>query len=373
MTSDLKQLRERIRTLDDQLLGLVKERLEVARAIGAVKMASGLPIKDYKVEKDVLARAAQRARELDLYEELATDLSKLLIRYSVQAQDEYHHRQSVGAATRPSRILIAGGLGRMGAWLAEFFDSFGHEVTLYEPSDTPRGGASPSHPLTSALEPALQRADIVVLSAPISETAALIDRLTTARPRGLVFDICSLKSPLVAAIERARHAGLRIASVHPMFGPKVEVLADRNIVVCDCGDAKSAAEARSLFESTSARLVTMPLAEHDKLMSCVLGLSHLSSLVFGRALATSGLAYERLAEVASTTFRAQLGVTVPVVNENPDLYYEIQVENDYTGAILDSLAQALAAFRGAIEGGHREGFKALMEESRVFLGTPSEE
>jgi chorismate mutase/prephenate dehydrogenase len=372
VADDLKHLRERIRTLDDQLLGLVKERLEVARAIGAVKMAAGLPIKDYKVEKDVLARAAQRARELDLYEELATDLSKLLIRYSVQAQDEYHHRQSAGAATRPSRILIAGGLGRMGGWLAEFFDSFGHEVTLYEPADTPRGAAA-SHPLTSALEPALQQADVVVLAAPISETAALIDRLTTTRPRGLVFDICSLKSPLVAAIERARQAGLRIASVHPMFGPRVEVLADRNIVVCDCGDAKSAAEARSLFESTSARLVTMPLAEHDKLMSCVLGLSHLSSLIFGRALATSGLAYERLAEVASTTFRAQLGVTIPVVNENPDLYYEIQVENDHTGAILDSLAQAFSAYRGAIEGEHRAGFKAMMDESRAFLGAPSEE
>jgi chorismate mutase/prephenate dehydrogenase len=373
VADDLKHLRERIRALDDQLLGLVKERLELARAIGAVKLASGLPIKDYKVEKDVLARAAQRARELDLYEELATDLSKLLIRYSVQAQDEYHHRQSARGATRPSRILIAGGLGRMGGWLAEFFDSFGHEVSLYEPDAVAPGAAPPSHPLTIALEPALEQADVVVLAAPISETAPLIDRLTIAKPRGLIFDICSLKSPLVAAIERARKAGLRIASVHPMFGPKVEVLADRNIVVCDCGDGAAAAEARALFESTSARLVTMPLSEHDKLMSCVLGLSHMASLIFGRALATSGLAYERLAEVASTTFRAQLGVTIPVVNENPDLYYEIQVENDHTAAILDSLSQAFAVYRGVIEGEDRAAFKAMMEESRAFLGAPCEE
>ena len=367
MSDELKLLRERIRSLDDQLLALVKERLEVARAIGAVKVAAGLPIKDYKVEKDVLARATQKARELGLYEELATDLSKLLIRYAVNAQDEFKQRQTVGRATQPSRILIAGGLGRMGRWLADFFDSFGHQISLYEPRNHTLP-ASSSHEVHTDLEAAAHACDVIVLSTPISETPALIDRLTKARIRGLVFDICSLKSPLLAAIGRARRAGQQIASVHPMFGPQVEVLADRNIVICDCGDAASTAAAQRLFENTSAKLVHMQVDEHDRMMSCVLGLSHLSNLVFGEAIATSGIGFEALRAVASTTFSAQLGVTTPVVNENPDLYYEIQVANTHTTAMIATFEQAFKAYRQAIEDEDREAFGHLMLASRQYLG-----
>lgn len=367
MSDKLKDLRERIRNLDDQLLTLVKERLEVARAIGAVKVAAGLPIKDYKVEKDVLSRAIQKARELGLYEELATNLSKLLIHYSVNAQDDFKHRHSVHHATEPARILIAGGLGRMGRWLADFFDSFGHEITLFEPADRPSLSGT-NHAVTTDFEAGAHMSDVIVLAAPISATPNLIDRLTAACVPGLIFDICSLKSPLLDAIGRAQRSGRRIASVHPMFGPQVEVLADRNIVVCDCGDSTSAADAQALFENTSARLVRMPVTEHDRLMSCVLGLSHLSNLVFGQALVTSGIGFDQLSEVASTTFRAQLGVTTPVVNENPELYYEIQAENAYTAEIIRQFEQAFVAYRCAIEAGDLTAFKTLMEASRQFLG-----
>src|SRR5690606_28100994 len=104
---------------------LVARRLELARQIGKLKLDSGLPIKDYKVEKDVISRAATKARELGIYAQLGEELARLLIRYAVTAQDE------LGARTRRRahaggvrRVLIAGGRGRMGLWLSDYFESF---------------------------------------------------------------------------------------------------------------------------------------------------------------------------------------------------------------------------------------------------------
>lgn len=366
MSDDLRALRDRIRAIDDQILSLVRERVEVAKSIGAIKTSAGLPIKDYQVEKDVLARARQRAQDIGLYEELATDLSKLLIRYAVIAQDEFRQQQAVNPTMPPSQILIAGGLGRMGRWLAEFFASFGHEVSLFDPQGVSTALSTPAQ-MVDDFGAAARAADIIVLSTPISATADMIEQLIPLQPHALIFDICSLKSPLLNSIAKAQAAGLRIASVHPMFGPQVEVLADRNIVICDCGDAQSATAARTLFERTSARLVSMPIADHDHLMSGVLGLSHLCNLVFGDALMRSGIAFERLVEVASTTFRAQLAVTVPVVNENADLYYEIQSENAHMPGILDAFAEAFAAYRTAISRHDKASFVQLMQQSRQGL------
>jgi chorismate mutase / prephenate dehydrogenase len=114
--TQLKDLREAVRSLDDQILGLMAKRLEVARAIGRVKADQNLPIKDYKVEKDVIERARAKARELGMYEAFAEDVSRLLIRYAVTAQDEFRRQRQAPGITPARKILIVGGRGRMGLW-----------------------------------------------------------------------------------------------------------------------------------------------------------------------------------------------------------------------------------------------------------------
>lgn len=366
-SQELANLRTRIRALDEQMLLLAKDRLEVARAIGAVKLELGLPIKDYQVEKDVLQRSAARAKELDLYQDFATDLSKLLIKYAVKAQDEYNHRHTLQHASPRQHILIVGGLGRMGQWLAEFFDSFGHVVSLYEPSSN-KPEAPPRHVLFHDLGAACRDAEVIVLAAPISATAPLLEQLCQMQSQALIFDICSLKSPLLDVLAKAQAQGLAIASVHPMFGPNVELLADRNIIICDCGNAGAARSARALFEPTTARLFAMPVAEHDQVMSVVLGLSHLVNLCFARAVSQAGIDQPTLNATASTTFMAQFMVSNAVVHENADLYFEIQAANHHTQSVASLLGKALQDFGRTITAGDRVGFRQMMQEAREFLG-----
>src|SRR5262249_50302032 len=84
----LEDLRERIRALDQEVIGLAAERQESTRQVGELKRQQNRPTVDYKQERVVLDRARAFAKERGIDPSLAEDLCTLLIRAAVTAQDE---------------------------------------------------------------------------------------------------------------------------------------------------------------------------------------------------------------------------------------------------------------------------------------------
>ncbi|HEY8561311.1 MAG TPA: chorismate mutase [Pyrinomonadaceae bacterium] len=58
----LEDWRKEIDAVDAKLVELIARRLEIARKIGVLKAATGLPVVDRKREAEVLRRAARRGR-----------------------------------------------------------------------------------------------------------------------------------------------------------------------------------------------------------------------------------------------------------------------------------------------------------------------
>ena len=85
---NLSSLRVEIAKNDEDITKLVKKRNELARDIGAIKRQLKLPVRDYKVEKEVIQRFHKNCKKLGLDSELGEELAKLLIRYSIKAQLE---------------------------------------------------------------------------------------------------------------------------------------------------------------------------------------------------------------------------------------------------------------------------------------------
>jgi len=177
--------------------------------------------------------------------------------------------------------------------------------------------------------------DLVVVAVPLRPSNAILQRLAELKPRGLIFDIGSLKSPMRDGLNALAEAGCKVCSVHPMFGPDEIGLSGRHILFVDVGNGEATAEARALFAHTAAECVDLSLEEHDEVMAWVLGLSHLVNIAFASALAESGEAVPLLRQISSSTFNAQLKVAAQVVSENPHLYYEIQQGNQMTGEVVD--------------------------------------
>lgn len=352
---ELAKLRSKIRQVDEELLRLAADRQMLAKQVGDIKRSLHLSIKDYGFEKTVLESTRRQAKKLGIYEEMAEELVKTLIKYSCRTQEQVHGNSPIQTQSSCKQVAIIGGLGQMGQWLGRFFESFGHVVSSF---DLGRGQI----PLPAIAD----NSDIIVLATPISATSSILEHLTALKPGGLIFDICSLKSPLLSSIESARKAGIKITSVHPMFGPSAQWLAGRNILFCDSGNSAATQEAYELFQESSANLLKLPLEKHDQLMGYVLGLSHLNNLVFANSLEKSGLEFESLRKVGGTTFTSQLEITEQLLAENQDLYFEIQNENHHTPEIIQKMRDAVEEYAAVLRNRDRSGFKRLMEKGRTF-------
>ncbi len=70
----LDELRHRIIEVDEQLIRLIGERRDLVLEVGRRKEELGLPILDPRREAEVVRRAAIRARELGVDEEMARDV-----------------------------------------------------------------------------------------------------------------------------------------------------------------------------------------------------------------------------------------------------------------------------------------------------------
>ena len=70
----LGALRGRIVELDDELIRLVGSRRDLVLEVGRLKESLGMPVLDPAQEARVVRRAAERARELGVDEELARDV-----------------------------------------------------------------------------------------------------------------------------------------------------------------------------------------------------------------------------------------------------------------------------------------------------------
>lgn len=366
---ELGKLRDEIGAVDDALLNLMARRMELAVQVGEYKKQHRLPVKDYRVEKLIIDKVREGAARLNIYPDLAESVFKSLIRYSVIRQDEMIRHDLSGPGPQARRVLVIGGRGLMGRWMAQYFHSTGHEVSVYDKYDNDdKSDKDLTFPEVKDLTAAVRDAGMIVLTTPLSGTADVIRQLIPLQPRGLVMEICSLKSPVIEAMQEAVAAGLKMASLHPMFGPDAAILAGRNFILCEGAGLQSDDEVAGLFNITSASLIRMPVDKHDELMSYVLGASHLINLAFANLLQESGIPLKNFEDVAGTTFKNQMEVTRTVVPENQDLYYDIQSLNRETPALFASMGRILKTWQDLIAAGDADGFRQAMENTRIYFG-----
>ena len=323
----LEELRKRLSDVDRDLIGLVAARQKIVAEIGAHKIQNSVPTRDYEREREVLKAAQDRAAALGLEPEVAAGIMALLIRASLTYQEQTRVAAQTSGAGK--RVLIIGGAGKMGAWFGQFLASQGFAVEIADTSVAPS-----VFPRVADWRGGSLDYDLVIVATPMQAANEVLIDLAARKPRGVVVDIGSLKSPLKTGLRRLVEAGCKVTSIHPMFGPDTRLLSGRHVVFCDVGVPEATRAARALFQSTMAEQHEMSIDDHDRLMAYVLGLSHALNLAFFTALAESGELVPRLQKMSSTTFDAQLRVASLVATDNPHLYFDIQTLNDYGAASL---------------------------------------
>jgi len=359
----LENLRDALSDVDRQIIDLIAERQRIVGEIGLSKLSEGTATRDFAREKVVIDRGRAQAEKIGVDPELAESILSELIRSSLASQER--DRVVAEGQGNGRRVLIIGGAGKMGGWFVDFFASQGFDTTVADASADDAPGV-----FRNWTDAGVDY-DVIVVATPLAISGRILAQLAVLNPTGLVFDIGSLKTPLVDGLRELQQAGCKVTSLHPMFGPNTRLLSGRHLIVCDAGSAEATAEAKALFAATMVEQLDMGLEDHDRLIAYVLGLSHALNIAFFTALAESGEAAPKLARMSSTTFDSQLLVSGDVARDNPHLYFEIQHLNRFGLGPLDALVDAAGRIRELVASGDEQGFVELMQRGREYLALRS--
>ncbi len=187
-----------------------------------------------------------------------------------------------------------------------------------------------------------------------------------------MIEIASIKTPLAPVFERARELGVRGVSLHPMFGPGKSFYEPLTFVLAALGEAAEEKKwLAPLLAHPYTRLIAVPFAHHDRLMGWLLGLAHLTNMLFGAAVTQSGIDPAELHACASTTFTRQSTAALYVLSEDPDLYLDIQRLNPHREEVYTAAREALDLLVSQISETDREGFRQTLGAARRALAGES--
>lgn len=358
--TDIKTLRNELSELDLKIIELVHKRQLLSEEIGAIKRKKGQPTRDYQREKLVIELAKSHAEELNVDPLMVVDLMQLLIRSSLRTQESARVKEE--GQGNGKKVLVIGGLGRMGSWFAEFMSMQGYDVHI---ADTNVKTDNETH--FSNWEETEDNYDITVIATPLRQSKNILNHILEHGRQGILFDIASIKSPIKKTLMEISNKGMRVTSIHPMFGPDTALLSGKHVVFMNLDEHKTHLEIMKLFESTTAQLIEMSIDSHDFAISYVLGLSHIINIAFSKVLHDSGESKEEFSKLSSTTFKDQLEVAERVSKENPNLYYEIQHLNSHSMQTIEELNRVTKEITDAITNGSEEEFVQIMHAGKKYF------
>ena len=354
---EILSLRREVDRIDAEIIRLIARRAEATSEIGLTKKKDKLKVRDAEREKQVLDHASELAQSLGLDPTRVTELFKQMISESARAQRAVKTGDLAGKSA-----LVVGGSGRMGRWACRLLSNRGATVKAFDS----RGEVVGYETVPNIADHA-KKADIVVIASPLGAVPNDLKAVLDCGPDGLVFDVCSVKSHIAGLLREANVRGIRIASIHPMFGPSAPSPRGRTVLVCDFGSDDASKETYNLFSSWGARTIMIELDEHDRLMAYVLGLSHLSSLMFAGSARRSGEKVSGLREVQGPTFEKLATLSREVVGESRRVYHDIQFLNPNTRQMIAAMEEAFKELRSASLDPNPKAFAKLIDADREYL------
>jgi prephenate dehydrogenase len=207
------------------------------------------------------------------------------------------------------------------------------------------------------LEPVLKGSDLVIFCTPLSQMRSLASGFNgLLEANAIVTDVGSAKRAVIDAIESLiATAGGHFIGSHPMAGSeRTGVKAAREdlfegavtVVTPTPGSSPRAVEqVVELWESVGSRVVTMPAARHDELVSRSSHLPHLVAAALVNGILSSGDAGE-IGSLCAAGFRD----TTRVASGSPEMWRDIGIANrDAILKALEGFENSLRELRNALE------------------------
>jgi prephenate dehydrogenase/chorismate mutase len=363
----LRELRLEVRAVDREVVNLMARRFVLARKIGEQKRRLRKPIVDSMVERSVVENFTSAAIDAGINRDFARRLINMIIEGSVEVQSSMG---AISGELSGVRVAVIGA-GGMGSWFARFFKSRGTMVTLSDRS------LRRARVLASRIRvgfarnnvEAVRGSDVVILATSTNAVSQVIKEITPVIGKNaLLVDIAAVKSPVVSALRLAQKQGIRILSIHPMFGPLASGLREKRIVVVRTGKGKRDHD-RIKDMLRAARVITVDPKIHDRQTAFTLALPHFLNMAFAMTMARRSVAEIR--EFAGRTFNLQMLLAETIASE-PETTADIQIMNREFQGVLRELERNFKLLAEAVKSGNRTELIAHYKRIRKYLSSDPE-
>lgn len=350
---ELKEQRQKIDKIDDQILDLLQQRKEVVQDVLKRKVEKQLPVFVARREHEKTDVFREKAKARDLDPDWAEDFLRMIMAASRAAQSADTFPRST---TEPKHILYVGGEGGMGSLYRKFTEHSGHVAYSIDKGNWYQ------------LEEMAPKLDLVIITVPIHVTVDVIERIAPKlKPETILADFTSNKSePLQAMLDA--HSG-PVISLHPMHGPDVPNLSKQLMVFCVGRDSEKAEWFKEQCKLWGLRIIDADPAKHDHVMHLVQGLRHFVALLHGSFMKEYDLNPAEILEYSSPIYRAELMMTGRIFAQDAELYADIVFSNKERRELLLRFFNHQKNLMKMVEEDDKRGFVKEFEAVTDFFGS----
>ncbi|NJK48661.1 prephenate dehydrogenase/arogenate dehydrogenase family protein [Candidatus Gracilibacteria bacterium] len=260
--------------------------------------------------------------------------------------------------TKPRKVTIIGGRGKMGRFFVEQLTTAGHQVNILEQDDW-----------NDAPE-LLGKADFVLICVPIEHTLNAIAKASSyLSPSTVLADISSIKRNIVSVMLES-HSGA-VLSLHPMFGPSVGSFLAQNVIVCPGRNLEAGRWFLDLIESRGGKLVFCTPQEHDKMTIDVQAIRHFITFSLGVFLAKEEINTKKKLEFTTSLYRLQLDMVNRLFACDGSLYLDLMLCDRDRRQAITRLASIYSRLAELIAQQDREALKEEFDTTRYFFDLQS--
>lgn len=208
-------------------------------------------------------------------------------------------------------------------------------------------------------------AEITFVATPVAAVGNEVARALDLTD-GLVTDVASVKSPLLALMGSPRYVG-----GHPMAGSEQEGVGGARadlfqgavwvLTPVPGTDDEAFAAVRAIIATLGAEVVALPPAEHDRMVAVVSHVPHLAAATLMALADEHSSEHRALLRLAAGGFRDM----TRVASGHPAIWPDICATNrDAIVATLDRYIDELAAVRSVVAHGDRDALVARLDQAR---------
>ncbi|RUO21417.1 bifunctional chorismate mutase/prephenate dehydrogenase [Aliidiomarina haloalkalitolerans] len=339
MDERLKTLRDQIDATDSELVQVLAKRMELSRQIGEVKQELGQPLYVPAREAALISARREEAENAGLSGDLVEDVLRRTMRESYLRQRNQGF-QRTGVAERP--VVVIGGKGQLGSLFVRWFELSQYRVIVIDQDNL------------AELPAAVMDAALVLVSVPVAKTIDVIQALPNMPDDCILADLTSVKNAPLAAM-MAHHSG-PVLGLHPMFGPSIPTFAKQTILVTPGRDAQASQWLLRQFEIWGVRLHELSAERHDRAMSVIQVMRHLSTFVYGYHLVHEDVELDELVALSSPIYRLELMMVGRLFAQSPELYADIILSDRDQHRMIRRYLQRFQDLLTLIETEGREAF-----------------